>query len=501
MKPQSYSRLSSLVVGVLVLVITASALFSLAQVGLPVSIPTLPDGPILPKVPHPACPTCFTYVCPDCYTIFEEISGTGVTLPRQIPNPAPLEPGEEREVFDVETGLPIWYIGHQGYVGPTDEEPFSPAYPVPLIALKRIDLREQGAIFSIPGVHSFGIGEVGFVVYLDPEHRQNQTLIPQAIQGVPVEVKIAKPFEPVSHWLTTFKPVPSGVTVGAKVFVPRVGQTANTVATLGPHIVRYTSEVRIHSLTAGHALKLLDAPVSPVAVHQPTPALAGARQWGTLIHGFQLTPCDILTDTECASSVGPPVNNTWERPDIAVIQNITPADPSPHTSPANSDEPIRRLQYGENKYINGPSGILITPEFGASAKMWGAISGDNPPPSPSQPHAPTGSVAEIVTSVVPSDSVEGKIRKFKIRYLCVINLERDAEEGDSGALVSGNGTGNRHVFGVMFGRSQQQHTRGTFILAQDIKTALTNSGFSFDHFWGTASGYRPPAVTQCDGSC
>lgn len=70
--------------------------------------------------------------------------------------------------------------------------------------------------------------------------------------------------------------------------------------------------------------------------------------------------------------------------------------------------------------------------------------------------------------------------------------------------MSGDGTGNRHVFGIVFGRDQSIHTRVSFILAQDIKTALTNSNFSFDHFWGAASG-RPdlwnPAATQCDGSC
>jgi hypothetical protein len=128
--------------------------------------------------------------------------------------------------------------------------------------------------------------------------------------------------------------------------------------------------------------------------------------------------------------------------------------------------------------------------------MWGAIS--------CCPHAPKGNIAELVTSVVSFDSVEGRIRSFKFQYLCIVNLERGADEGDSGALVIGNGSGNRHVFGIMFGRTPSQHTRGSFILAQDIKTALTNSNFSFDHFWGTASG-RPdlwnPAATQCDGSC
>jgi hypothetical protein len=490
MNSRRYGRLF-FVVGILTLSFIISARFSFVQPEQPTSLPDLQSVPPQAKLSHPACPTCFTYACSDCYNIMEEIPGTGLTIARQIPNPSPLEPDEQRLEFDPETGLPIWYIGRQPYVGPTDEQPFSPAYPAPLIDLKRIQLHEQEKIFSISGVHSFGIGEKGFVVYLTPEHRHNDILVPQEIQGVPVEVKFAEPFEPTSHWLTRFAPVPAGVSVGARVFVPGQG-TASTVGTLGPHIVRYTSEVRIHSLTSGHVLKLMDAPVSSVVVYQPTPASSNARQWGTLVRGFQHVPCDTAADPLCQSSSAP-INNTWEKPDIGVIQNITPADSYPHTSPPNSDEPIRRLQYGTTSYVNGPSGIIVTPAFGTGTKVWGALI-----------HAPAGSVAELVTSVVSNFSVAGGSRRFKFQYLCVVNLERGLDEGDSGALVTGNGTGNRHVFGVMFGRTPNQPTRGTFILAQDIKTALNNSGFPFDHFWGTASG-RPdlwnPAATQCDGSC
>jgi hypothetical protein len=131
MNSRHYGRLP-VVVGALTFAVIGSALFSLVQQGFSAGIPAQPQEPNFPKVPHPACPTCFTYVCPDCYTIFEEVPGTGIVLARQLPNPAPPEPDATRLEFDPETGLPIWYIGRQPYVGPTDEEPFSAEFPVPL---------------------------------------------------------------------------------------------------------------------------------------------------------------------------------------------------------------------------------------------------------------------------------------------------------------------------------------------------------------------------------
>jgi hypothetical protein len=108
--------------------------------------------------------------------VFEEVPDTGVILTREIPNPAPLEPDERRLEFDVETGLPIWYIGRQPYVGPTDEEPFSDELPIPKIVLKRIQARYRKELSSIFGVTAFGIGARGFVVYLDPKRPENETL-------------------------------------------------------------------------------------------------------------------------------------------------------------------------------------------------------------------------------------------------------------------------------------------------------------------------------------
>lgn len=122
---------------------------------------------------------------------------------REVPNPAPIDPGEQRLEVDPETGLPIWYIGHQPYVGPTDEQPFSQEFPVPKIALQRIQARYYAKIFSIPGVHGFGIGAKGFVVFMDSQQMANASLVPQAIQEVPVEVVPAGQFEAISHQATS----------------------------------------------------------------------------------------------------------------------------------------------------------------------------------------------------------------------------------------------------------------------------------------------------------
>ena len=89
----------------------------------------------------------------------------------------------------------MWYIGNQPYIGPTDEEPFSPDLPIPLIELKRIQARHQKEISSIPGVQGFGIGAKGFVVFLLPEKRENASQVPKVLEGVPVEVKLGGPFE------------------------------------------------------------------------------------------------------------------------------------------------------------------------------------------------------------------------------------------------------------------------------------------------------------------
>lgn len=185
MNSRRYGRSVATTVAVLSFLVAIVAFFPLIQQGplsnalAQVVIPAedaLANFHTLPKKPHPACPDCFTIAQKDRYEIFEEIAGTGIIIAREIPNPAPLKPDERRLEFDPETGLPIWYIGRQPYVGPTDEEPFSPEFPVPKIVLQRIQARHRVEIFSIPGVRAFGIGGKGLLVFLDPKYAAVATI-------------------------------------------------------------------------------------------------------------------------------------------------------------------------------------------------------------------------------------------------------------------------------------------------------------------------------------
>ncbi len=152
--------------------------------------------------PHDACEMCFTVPKVDEYQICEYVETDGpeaTIISRRIPNPAPLRVNEIREEVDGETGERVWYIGTQAFVGPTDEEPWSEEIPLPYIELKRIRRRHDAAIFRIPGVHGFGIGEHGFHVALLPEYADNADLVPTAIEGVPVVVDIEEEFTDFGH--------------------------------------------------------------------------------------------------------------------------------------------------------------------------------------------------------------------------------------------------------------------------------------------------------------
>jgi len=139
------------------------------------------------RVPHPACAHCFKESCDGCYGIYEEVPGTGFIISRQIPDPAP---GRPKGVQFDKRGRPMYYIGDQLIMGQIDEEPLSQDLPIPLIELKRIQARHQGKIFSISGVYGFGIGAKGFIIMLRSEVRDNVSLFPKTLEGVPVEIEI-----------------------------------------------------------------------------------------------------------------------------------------------------------------------------------------------------------------------------------------------------------------------------------------------------------------------
>jgi hypothetical protein len=458
-----------------------------AQAGA--SIDPVSNFRALPRASHPACPNCFTIVGQDRYEIFEEFPGTGMIVMREIPNPAPFDPGEQRLEVDPETGLPIWYIGHQPYVGPTDEQPFSPEFPVPKIALQRIQARHHGELLSIPGVHAFGIGAKGFVVFMDPQQVANASLVPQAIEKVPLEVVPAGRFEAIFHQATSYRPVPTSAVVGA--FRPEGGVTGTT----GPHIV-LNNPLRIWTLTTTHVVKQHTESPSAVqgrTVYQPGP---GTAIWGVVGLSFQQTPC-----TQPPNCLSGPVNSPSVNPDVAAIAHTSLAHSEPcaqppalcgHTSPSGSSEPIRRMYYGPTSSVNGPSGIVQTAGMGTSLKWWGAYS-----------DAPKGSVTATGVFASIQDPLTGQY--FAYSPVDVVKLERGAIQGDSGCLVAGNGVTNRHVMGLGFARSGGDFSLGIYFRSSDVQAAIQSAtGGQFRHFWGTASG-RPdlwyPANTQCDGSC
>jgi hypothetical protein len=163
MKTRSYTHLALVVVGVLVLTVTLSVIFSRAQQDTAATllqnsvfavteeqIATLAEARLQAfftnRIPHTACANCFQ-VGDGRYGIYEEVPGTGKVLSRDLPDPAPLGPGEVCPDRDSETGEPIWYQGKQGFVGPTDEEPLSASLPIPKIELS-VSRRDTKTNFS-----------------------------------------------------------------------------------------------------------------------------------------------------------------------------------------------------------------------------------------------------------------------------------------------------------------------------------------------------------------
>jgi hypothetical protein len=139
------------------------------------------------RIPHPACPNCFKI--PGEFGISESVPGTEYIITRDLPDPAPLAPGEAWPDRHPSTGEPLWYKGNQAFVGPIDEAPLSASVPIPVIEVKRVMYRHLDELHKIDGVHGVGIGEKGILVSLLPEKHANRRLIPPSLEGVPVYVE------------------------------------------------------------------------------------------------------------------------------------------------------------------------------------------------------------------------------------------------------------------------------------------------------------------------
>lgn len=154
------------------------------------------------------------------------------------------------------------------------------------------------------------------------------------------------------------------------------------------------------------------------------------------------------------------------------------------------------MYYGASSSVNGPSGIIQVGSQGTNLKWWGV-----------QSDAPAGNLElkDVMAVIIDFDQpgFHGN-RAFKYSAVSTGIFERNLIGGDSGGLVAGNGTSNRHVYGITVGFDLSNQRRGIYFAAGDVKLALQSAGFPFAYFWGTASGqpsFWRPATTQCDGSC
>ena len=465
-----------------------------------------PVGIVANQVPHPACAMCFTVpgfediINPyQIYEYMETDTPQGAKIVRRnIPNPAP----GYISTTDPETGEKVWYIGAEKHSGRTDEA-YREGVPRSNIEMQRIHYRYIDQLGLIPGVVAHGPGGRGFFVEILPEYfEQSKHLVPLFLEEVPVEVRVGGRIyfdgtevpsgegrEEVEEGAAIqgiepykFRPLPSGANIGVKKGT-RNGQSIYSYATLGPHIVRkppyVTACCKILSLTNAHVItNYLDRPGALGPVWQPSPAKSSnTTTVGSVWHKFVLK--QYLRSTRYT-------NWTDERPDIAALETDSGLQLEPFNNPTGT-EPIRRLQYESNKYVDGPSGVIVDHkddlDEGDDLKVWGSRT--------------SGKVAEFDEAnvcIYPQFNLgfSGPLVEYKVCGASRIRSNAPGQ-GDSGALVTRKGTGKRHVVGVYFA-----YTSGTdhryIIPADDIQAAFEYAGEPFSHYWGTKSDYRAPAT-------
>ena len=466
-----------------------------------------PLGRVDDRLPHGACATCFTVpgLGDGRYQIFErlDVNGEEVLIQRMIPNPSPAIVNEAvEEERDEETGERIWYIGDQGFVGPTDEERWAATAPLSTIALKRIQMRHLSSIMSITGVHQFGIGTTGFVVGLHPEHALNTDRIPLSLDGVPVTVELIDPIQAAAHDTTRLRPVPSGAGIGVP--VARVSGTRWYMhyGTLGPHVVRNASDVgtccQVWGLTAGHTVKDYPHSSNPTpgtrAVYQPVNTLSASARIGYVAHVFRLWTCSTVTDPFCwreSTRQNPvPINSTLTRPDIAAIDYLPYGDFQPPWD-ADAITPVRHLQYSATAYHDGPAGKIFEARRRHRHQMWGS-------------RTPGGAVGRVAAVNMVANIIMGRGNAYTYRMCCLNRLNLNGQGADSGALVAYASSRDykRYVAGVMIAVNTTPSGSPLpgvwYVPASDIQTAFRNARKSFHHYWGTRRGYREPSLQATD---
>ena len=439
------------------------------------------------RVSHPACPNCFKVEGE--FGIHETVPGSDYVITRDLPDPAPLEPGEVRVNVHPETGEPLWYKGNQAFVGPTDEELWSTSLPVPLIQLKRIRYRHDAELRKIDGVHAIGIGENGLLVEILPEKSANRRLIPSAIEGIPVVVEETGAPIMISHAYTYYRPLPVGAGIGST--LPTGGY-----GTVGPHVSRDFSDIgrccQLFTLTAGHVIQDLSLPIpSGRFIYS-----GGSASYGYFGFMFRLTPCTGQDRNTCLYFAGP-VNDTRWVPDVAAIGHDT-ADNYPMAPPCSgAQKPVRRMQYGTTSYADGPTGMVRIPTMstcsGNCLRTWGINA-----------HHGTGKlrsteVFDASAQEFPDGSGGTTTKWFYEGPFDTYNSTIAIVPGDSGALVAWDGS--RDMIGMMVAINYNVYGQFRYALYERldyIQMAFSRAGVSFDHYWGTGSGKLNPSYTTSD---
>ncbi len=451
-------------------------------------------------LPHDACDRCFTLPNYSPYQINEyvesDVEGGAIIIAREIPNPAP-EVMEREDYdpeiggyYDPETGERVWFIGKQEIVGPTDEEKWSPHLPVSTIEMKRIKARHLDKIFSIPGVNSFGIGTHGFVVGVSPHTPESRDLVPEVLEGIPVQVTTRGLAVLHGHEEERIRPLRSGLSIGR----------GWTWGTLGPHTVRDTDTAsggvccQMLSLTAAHVLNPSNSASSWEGRATYSPGMYDTlNNWvGSIDYVFHLRSCGVIqqdpdTDTlyapsTCSGSSGSNINEMNTRPDIGLVsygwKSVPLNDPE-------GAEPIRQMQYRATKWVRGPSGRTKMAKEEHKHKVWGAVTGA---------HA-TGRVTEVdecanfITEAAPGEPV--------YRYCGVNLMNYRTRPGDSGATVAYKGEGHHDIAGMVVGGTEDTEIT-YYIPANSISDALSRVDRGVSYYWGTAEAKWRPATDDGD---
>lgn len=214
--------------------------------------------------------------------------------------------------------------------------------------------------------------------------------------------------------------------------------------------------------------------------------IQGGQYYGFVGWLWQLTPCPGLWPQVLPCNTTP-VNDTRRKPDAAAIGH-----PGTDTYPFNqyslcngAQKPVRRLQYGVNNWVSGPTGVVRIPSSTCSSclVLYGSVN-----------HAKIGGLWQKETTQIITSLYD--YYRFKQGPLGEHTMS--SVGGDSGAVVirlNSRDLVGLHIAGFTF------YSGGYYQRLDYIKEAFYMAGVSYDHYWGTdITATRPSLYTQ-DNPC